>query len=219
MTYWPARGDKPRAERVEIAVDLRDDWPQALRENGFDDSRPAAFLAEGLLIYLPATAQGDLFRGIDAFAAPGSFVGIEEGEPMPDEVFQAMRAAEKAEGGDMSFFALIYNQQFAPAADWFGNHGWDAAATPLAGYLDTVRSTRAGRRVRSWLDGQIKHTGQRHKAVAPPSVGTHPSFRQLACGAPRSGGVGSRDRMADGSGCRQNMNGRRNLVIRRRYSG
>ena len=149
------RGDKPRAERVEIAVDLREDWLQALRDNGFDETKPAAFIAEGLLIYLPATAQGELFRGVDALAAPGSFVGIEEGVPMPDEVFQAMRAAEKAEGADMTFFQLIYNEQFAPAEDWFGGRGWDAVGTPLAGYLDQVGrplpgvESEAGRMVRS----------------------------------------------------------------------
>jgi methyltransferase (TIGR00027 family) len=132
------RGDKPRAKRVEIAVDLRDDWPQALRDNGFDDTAPTAFIVEGLLIYLPGTAQGELFRGIDALAAPGSFAGIEEGEPMPDQVFQAVRAAEKAEGGDAMFFQLIYNEQFARAEDWFGSHGWDATGTPLSGYLEQV---------------------------------------------------------------------------------
>ena len=81
-------------------------------------TRPSAWIAEGLLIYLPATAQGDLFTGIDELAAPGSWVAIEEGRPMPAEVFAAKRAAgdEMAEG----FFKLIYNEQIAPAADWFG---------------------------------------------------------------------------------------------------
>jgi hypothetical protein len=45
-----ARGDQPRTERVEIAVDLRDDWQQALGDNGFDPGEPTAFIAEGLLI-------------------------------------------------------------------------------------------------------------------------------------------------------------------------
>ena len=31
-----AHGASPRAERREIAVDLRKDWPQSLRDNGFD---------------------------------------------------------------------------------------------------------------------------------------------------------------------------------------
>ena len=50
-------GDAPTAERREIAVDLRDDWPQALRRSGFDPSRPSAWIVEGLLVYLPAAAQ------------------------------------------------------------------------------------------------------------------------------------------------------------------
>ncbi|MCX8560275.1 class I SAM-dependent methyltransferase [Mycolicibacterium mucogenicum] len=129
-------GTEPKAERREIAVDLRDDWRTALTDAGFDPSRPSAWIAEGLLIYLPAAAQGDLFTGIDALAAPGSWVAIEEGKPMPAEVFAAKRAA----GDDMAegFFKLIYNEQIAPAADWFGARGWRAEATGLADYFRAV---------------------------------------------------------------------------------
>ena len=67
-------GIRPTAERREVAVDLRDDWPRALLERGFDPSSPSAWIAEGLLIYLPATAQDQLFAGIDALSAPGSHV-------------------------------------------------------------------------------------------------------------------------------------------------
>jgi methyltransferase (TIGR00027 family) len=126
-------GATARARRVEVAVDLRDDWASALRQAGFDPDAPAAFIAEGLLIYLPATAQGDLFRGIDALAAPGSHAGIEEGDPLPAPAYEAAKSAEEADtDSDGTFFRLIYNQQFAKAADWFGDHGWDARATPLA---------------------------------------------------------------------------------------
>ena len=55
-------GVRPTAERREIAVDLRDDWPRALLEHGFDPSSPSAWIAEGLLIYLPATAQRSAVR-------------------------------------------------------------------------------------------------------------------------------------------------------------
>src|SRR6201987_4239718 len=61
-------GVQPRAERREIAVDLRDDWPQALRDSGFDAAKPSAWIAEGLLLYLPANAQEQLFTGIDGLA-------------------------------------------------------------------------------------------------------------------------------------------------------
>lgn len=127
---------EPKAARREIAVDLRDDWQRALTEAGFDPAQPSAWIAEGLLIYLPATAQEQLFAGIDALAAPGSWVAIEEGKPMPADVFAAKRAAsdEMADG----FFKLIYNEQIAPAADWFGSRGWRAEATGLADYFREV---------------------------------------------------------------------------------
>ncbi|MCX2710964.1 class I SAM-dependent methyltransferase [Mycolicibacterium sp. J2] len=124
---------RPAAHRVEVPVDLRDDWPSALRDAGFDASVPTAFIAEGLLIYLPATAQGELFRGIDALSAPGSHAGIEEGDPMPTAAYEAAKHAEAAApDGDGAFFQLIYNEQVAKAADWFTGHGWHAEATPLA---------------------------------------------------------------------------------------
>ncbi|CQD11093.1 methyltransferase [Mycolicibacterium conceptionense] len=123
--------DAPKAQRREVPVDLREDWPRALQEAGFDPSRPSAWIAEGLLIYLPATAQEQLFAGIDALAAPGSFVGIEEAVPMPDEAFEAKRAEALAFDEENAFFTLVYNQQHAPAERWFGEHGWDAVATPL----------------------------------------------------------------------------------------
>ena len=71
-------GYTPTPDRREIAVDLRNDWPQALQDHGFDPSAPSAWIAEGLLIYLPATAQRQLFTGIDALSAPGSHAAVEE---------------------------------------------------------------------------------------------------------------------------------------------
>ena len=64
-------GAQPRAERREVRVDLREDWPAALVDAGFDPAQPSAWIAEGLLIYLPAAAQEQLFDGVDHLAAPG----------------------------------------------------------------------------------------------------------------------------------------------------
>jgi methyltransferase (TIGR00027 family) len=131
-------GATPSAERREIAVDLRNDWPQALRDNGFDASKPSAWIAEGLLIYLPAMAQHHLFTGIDASAAAGSHVAVEEAAPMDAEDFQAKREEERAAGNRDTFFTLVYNEQHAPAAEWFGKRGWRAAPTRLTDYLRGV---------------------------------------------------------------------------------
>jgi methyltransferase (TIGR00027 family) len=132
-------GAQPRAERREIAVDLREDWPQALRDGGFDPAKPSAWIAEGLLIYLPAAAQEQLFTGIDGLAARGSHVAVEDGAPLDPDEFQAKLEEERAamaEGAeDRPFFQLVYNEQCAPATEWFGRRGWTAVGTPLTEYL------------------------------------------------------------------------------------
>lgn len=133
-------GAQPRAERRAIAVDLRDDWSQALRDNGFDPDQPSAWIAEGLLIYLPATAQEALFTGIDALAASGSHVAVEDGAPLPQDEYEAKVAEERADpdAGQRPFFQLVYNEQCAPATEWFGRRGWTAVGTPLNEYLREV---------------------------------------------------------------------------------
>ena len=70
-------GTSPSAQRHAVAIDLRLDWPNALREAGFDADAPTAWLAEGLLMYLPADAQDRLFEAITALSAPGSRVAAE----------------------------------------------------------------------------------------------------------------------------------------------
>jgi len=131
-------GVRPTAQRREVAVDLRDDWPRALLQHGFDPAAPSAWIAEGLLIYLPATAQVQLFSGIDALSAPGSYVAVEEAVPMDAEAFAAKQDEERS-GSDSAhggpFFQLIYNEQHEPAPAWFGARGWEADATPLVDYL------------------------------------------------------------------------------------
>jgi len=43
-------GAQPTATRRVVAIDLREDWPKALVDNGFDPTQPTAWIAEGLLI-------------------------------------------------------------------------------------------------------------------------------------------------------------------------
>ncbi|CNH32271.1 methyltransferase%2C putative%2C family protein [Mycobacterium tuberculosis] len=132
------RGARPRAERREVAVDLREDWPQALRDNGFDRSKPSAWIAEGLLIYLPAAAEEQLFLGIDSLACPGSHVAVEDGAPLAQDEYEARLEEERSTPGQRQFFQLVYNEQHAPATEWFGDRGWTAVGTPLAEYLREV---------------------------------------------------------------------------------
>jgi methyltransferase (TIGR00027 family) len=67
----------PKATRVPISIDLRDDWVGALLGAGFDPAAPSAWLAEGLLFYLPNAAETLLIDAIDRLSAAGSALAFE----------------------------------------------------------------------------------------------------------------------------------------------
>ncbi|MGU3652899.1 class I SAM-dependent methyltransferase [Mycolicibacterium sp. A43C] len=141
-------GVQPTATRVEVAIDLRQDWPAALRSAGFDDTVPTAWLAEGLLMYLPGDAQDRLFEQITALSAPGSRIAAETA-PMQAEERRAQmkerfdRIKEKfglADSVDVG--ELMYNDpDRADLAPWLAEHGWDSAA---------VKSADEMRRLNRW---------------------------------------------------------------------
>ncbi|GBG37914.1 class I SAM-dependent methyltransferase [Mycobacterium montefiorense] len=126
-------GAAPTADRRPVPVDLRHDWPQALRDNGFDPAQSTAFLAEGLLPFLPAAAQETMFASIDALSGPGSQVAVENFGVDVDKRQQAearwaeLKAKREARGQDTSFnpFDLWFEDEGRPdCGDWFAAHGW-----------------------------------------------------------------------------------------------
>ncbi|GAA4532570.1 class I SAM-dependent methyltransferase [Mycobacterium paraffinicum] len=132
-----SHGAEPTADRRPVPVDLRHDWPKALRDAGFDADRPTAWLAEGLLPFLPAAAQEALFASIDALSGPGSRVAVEnfgvdeEKRREAEQRWQELRAKREARGQDTSFnpFDLWFSDEGRPdCAEWFGAHGWTTSA-------------------------------------------------------------------------------------------
>ncbi|OBY32749.1 SAM-dependent methyltransferase [Mycolicibacter kumamotonensis] len=66
-------GADPKTEVRPVEIDLRQDWPAALRAAGFNPAEPTAWLAEGLMIgYLPGHTQDRMLEQITALSAPGS---------------------------------------------------------------------------------------------------------------------------------------------------
>jgi len=65
------------ARRVTVAADLRLEWVPALAAAGFDPALPTAWVAEGLLLYLPSAAERRLIDTVHAHSAPGSSLAYE----------------------------------------------------------------------------------------------------------------------------------------------
>jgi len=133
-------GAAPKATRRTVPIDLREDWPAALVATGFDRGQATAWLAEGLLPYLPAEAQDRLFEMLTELSLPGSQVAVEafslgSGDP------ERRRAARRARferirerlGLDINVETLTYQESDrADAAEWLTAHGWQVSAVSNA---------------------------------------------------------------------------------------
>jgi len=126
-------GAQPTAVRRPVAIDLREDWPTALQQSGFDPGRPTAWLAEGLLIYLPPEAQDRLFDDITALSAPGSSVATEYAPGIIDFDDAAARersAALRDQGLDIDMANLVYRGPRNHVMDYLREKGWQVTGSP-----------------------------------------------------------------------------------------
>ena len=128
-------GVEPSAQRREVPIDLRYDWPAALRERGFDASVPTAWLAEGLLMYLPADAQDRLFALVTELSAPGSRVAAEtvgvqaeERRELMRERFSHLRDKFGMEQAVEVSDLMYHDDARADVTEWLNDHGWAASA-------------------------------------------------------------------------------------------
>ena len=132
-------GVAPTTERRAVAVDLRDDWPKALLDAGFDRTRPTAWIAEGLLGYLPPEAQDRLLDNVTALSAAGSRLASEAVPNMADvnadEVREVMRKATakwQQHGFDLDFADLGYQGERNDVADYLDGLGWQSTGARMS---------------------------------------------------------------------------------------
>jgi len=71
----------PSSDRRIVRQDLAQPWAPALVSAGFDPSKKAAFLAEGLLFYLDESAVTSIFDALRTVSAPGSWLGVDMMNP------------------------------------------------------------------------------------------------------------------------------------------
>ncbi|HTX94368.1 MAG TPA: class I SAM-dependent methyltransferase [Mycobacterium sp.] len=136
-------GAQPTARLVNVPIDLRQDWPKALREAGFDASRPAAWSAEGLVRYLPAQAQDLLFERVHSLSAPGSWLasnvpaaGFTDSDRIrrQREDMRRMRAvaAQLVSAEITNYDDLWYPEERTAVDTWLGERGWDVATATFS---------------------------------------------------------------------------------------
>jgi methyltransferase (TIGR00027 family) len=119
-------GAEPTTQRRTVSIDLRHDWPAALKEAGFDTGVPTAWSAEGLLVYLPPDAQDRLFDNIAALSAPGSRVATEHMDMsgLPADWAEKLTERSRRIGSNINLAELFYTGERNSAADYLTSLGW-----------------------------------------------------------------------------------------------
>lgn len=128
-----ALGAEPTADIRAVAIDLRDDWPSALRAAGFDPAAPAAWAAEGLLGFLPPEAQDRLLDNVTALSAPGSQLVAEVFMNSPANVEALNRATQKwvDNGLDVALQNLGFPGDRNDVATYLEDRGWRTVSAPV----------------------------------------------------------------------------------------
>ena len=135
-------GAAPTTQLHTVAIDLRQDWPTALQETGLDTSRPTAWIAEGLLGYLPPEAQDLLLDNITALSAKGSRLAVEAIPDRPDrdieqarEMMRRSTAKWREHGFELDWEELGFEGERNDVATYLDSLGWSSVGTPMSRLL------------------------------------------------------------------------------------
>jgi len=131
-------GAAPKADRRSVAVDLRHDWPAALRGAGLDPTQPTAWSAEGLMPFLPPEAQDALLDNITMLSAAGSQLATEsvpdasQAVPMMADRMRQATERWRDHGFDVEMTDLWYGGDRNDVVDYLGSHGWNVSTISVA---------------------------------------------------------------------------------------
>jgi methyltransferase (TIGR00027 family) len=128
-----ALGAAPTADVRGVPIDLRHDWPSALRGAGFDAVRPTAWAAEGLFGYLPPAGQDLLLDHIWTLSADGSQLLAEVffSAPASRELYDAIFARWYEHGLNVEMDRLGYPGDRNDVATYLEQRGWRVTRTLL----------------------------------------------------------------------------------------
>jgi methyltransferase (TIGR00027 family) len=119
-------GAVPTCRRVPLAADLLADWPAVLRAAGFDLALPAAWVAEGVLMYLSRPDADRLLDRLTVLSAPGSRILIEYFSQVwqDSDVLNETSDRQDRAAWDLVRGSFLYGPVADRPADWLPGHGW-----------------------------------------------------------------------------------------------
>jgi methyltransferase (TIGR00027 family) len=124
--------DGDGARRVLVPVDLREDWAEALLAAGFEPARPSRWLVEGLLPYLPARAETELFDRIDTLSHAGSRIAVEQ----VDAALLVERSEELSALLGIDIAELMYLDHREDPAGRLRRQGWAVSWTSATDFAE-----------------------------------------------------------------------------------
>jgi methyltransferase (TIGR00027 family) len=149
-------GAKPGTDYRPVGIDLRDDWPAALKVAGFDTAGSTAWLAEGVLIgFLPPDAEVRLLDNVDALSGAGSrfsadYGSLNAGTAEAQEQARVMAEGWREQGLELDIAGLTYPGEHTDVAAYLEARGWQATRSVLpdlftaAGLAELTEADRTG---------------------------------------------------------------------------
>ena len=128
----------PTAEVRTVPIDLRQDWPAALREAGFDADQAVRVDRRRPAAFLPAEAQDRLLDNITALSVDGSRLASEvavmsapaDGDQFVDSLDDVTKRW-RDHGFDIELGELGYSEERDDVAEYLDSRGWRSVRKPL----------------------------------------------------------------------------------------
>jgi methyltransferase (TIGR00027 family) len=129
-----------------VGIDLRHDWPTALRQAGFDDAQPTVWIIEGLLIgYWPPEAHDELLDAITTLSAAGSRLGADYVDsPRTDSLGENLRkhhAMWNERDPGIGLRSVTFAGQHTDPAAYLAERGWTTRSADLASVFHAAGRT------------------------------------------------------------------------------
>lgn len=146
----------PGCRRVAVGTDLREDWVGALTAAGFLPTVPTVWVAEGLLGYLPATAEEHLLRKIHQLSAVGSRLALDRFADLDRLASDTATLEQLSRRSGIEARSLFNTEPRPHPAQWLYPNGWTVREdddTEIADrYGRDLTDPFTGQTTRPWLD-------------------------------------------------------------------